>query len=180
VAKPGQSGYYADQTFRIRTLAEHWDGSGWQVVPTPVSGSQSYDPFAATMLGRRLLAVGDQENDVVPQTTLSFSGRRLLQGANLGRGENDFYAVASGPGGPWAAGRVTDRSTDLTSPLIKRLGGGRWNVVAVPSPAGLGGGAGLGGVTIAPDGEAWAVGSFNTSSSANQTLIEHYTPPASG
>jgi hypothetical protein len=46
----------------------------------------------------------------------------------------------------------------------------------VPSPAGPGGGAGLGGVTIAPNAEAWAVGAYNTRSSSNQTLIEHYTP----
>jgi hypothetical protein len=91
-------------------------------------------------------------------------------------GENDFYGVASGPGGPWAAGRITNRSTDLTSPLIEQLSGGQWKVVSAPTPAGPGGNAGLGGVTIAPDGEAWAVGAYNSSTSANQTLIEHYTP----
>jgi len=35
---------------------------------------------------------------------------------------------------------------------------------------------GLGGITAAPDGELWAVGSYVTATSANRTLIEHYVP----
>jgi hypothetical protein len=34
----------------------------------------------------------------------------------------------------------------------------------------------LGGVTVLPGGEAWAVGAFTTSTSANQALIERYVP----
>ena len=138
-----------------------------------MSASESYDPFAATANGHPLVAVGDQRNDVVPQTTLSYSGKHVIPSADVGAGENDFYGVAPGPGGPWAAGRITNRTTDFTSPLIEKLVDGRWKTVPAPSRAGSGGGAGLGGVTTAPDGEAWAVGAYNTSSSSNRTLIDH-------
>ena len=84
--------------------------------------------------------------------------------------------VASSGRAAWAAGRVTDRSTDLQSPLIEQLTRGGWTSVPAPNPAGSGGNAGLGGATVAPDGEAWAVGAYNTSSSSNMTLVEHYTP----
>ena len=102
------------------------------------------------------------------RTTLSNSGKHVIPSADVAAGENDFYGVAPGPGGPWAAGRITDRTTDLTSPLIEKLDHDRWQTVPAPSSAGSGGGAGLGGVTTAPDGEAWTIGAYNTSSSSSE------------
>lgn len=163
--------------FPSLALAMRWTGHRWRVLRTPANPSRSYDPYAATTLGHRLLAVGDQETDVVPQTTLSFSSQRgLIPSQDLGTGENDFYGVAANDRAAWAVGRVTDRSSDAQSPLIEQLTRQGWTSVSAANPSASGGNAGLGGVTVAPDGEAWAVGAYSTSSSSNMTLVEHYTP----
>jgi hypothetical protein len=163
--------------FPSLALAMRWNGRRWRVLRTPVDKSRSYDPYAATTLGHRLLAVGDQETDVTPQTTLSFSSHDdLIPSQDVGAGENDLYGVGSNDAAAWAVGRVTDRSTDAQGPLIEQLSGRGWTSMTVPNPSADGGNAGLGGVTVAPDGEAWAVGADSTSSSSNMTLVEHYTP----
>jgi Phosphoesterase family len=166
--------------FPSLALAEHWDGHSWRIASVPGSRSRSFDPYAAAALGRRLLATGDQEDDVTPQTTLSFTAGRdaagVIPSANAGSGENDFYGVDAADGLAWAAGRSNDPSTDLTSTLIERLGPGGFSPVPSPNPGGDGGSAGLGGVAIAPGGESWAVGAFTTATSANRTLIERYVP----
>jgi hypothetical protein len=167
--------------FPSLALAMRWNGHRWQMLRTPHDAKRSYDPYAATTLGHELLAVGDQETDVVPQTTLSFTGHgELVPSHNATTGENDFYGVAANAATAWAAGRATDRTTDNTSPLIERLTREEWITVPAPTPAGPGGNAGLGGVTVAPDGQAWAVGAYNTSSSSNMTLIESYKPTSGG
>jgi hypothetical protein len=156
-------------------LSEQWNGRTWNVIPSPRS-AETYDPYAAAPLGRNPLVVGDRENDASPQRTVSFDLRGALPIANVGSGENDFYGVGASGNTAWAVGRTTDRTTDLTSPLAERLDHGVWSVVPTPSPGGSGGTGGFGGVTVTPDGQAWAVGAFTTSSSANQALIEHYVP----
>jgi hypothetical protein len=136
----------------------------------------TYDPYAVTAFHQQLLAAGDQENDAAPQSTLSFDSGGVIPTANVGAGENDFYAIdASGPNA-WAVGRTTDRTTDLTSPLAETLHDGRWSVVPTPAPGGSGGTGGLGGVSVRPSGETWAAGAYTTSGSSNQALIERYVP----
>ena len=173
-------GQAQDGAFPSRALVERWDGGRWTVAKGPFDPAQTYDPYAAAALGHRLLAAGDQETDARPQTTLSFTtGRRgsdLIPSANLGAGENDFYAVDAAGGQAFAAGRVTDPLTDLTGTLVETLNGGRWTVMPTPNPGGDGGSGGFGGVSIASDGSAWAVGVFTTATSSNQTLIERYVP----
>jgi hypothetical protein len=165
--------------FPSLALAEHWDGRSWQVSPAPLSSTMTYDPYAATTLGGRLLAARDQENDAAPQTTLSFTGANVIPSANVGTGENDFYAVTASGVDAWAAGRTTDRASDLNGPLVETLRNGTWTTMPTPNPAGSGGTAGLGGISEAPSREVWTVGVYKTSSSANQSLIERYLP-ASG
>jgi hypothetical protein len=173
-------GQRVGDAFPSRALVEHWNGHEWRVAPAESSSSHSSDPYAATVIDGRLLAAGDQENDLTPQTTLSFtsaaSSSAIVPSANVGSGENDFYAVASRGDVALAAGRVTDRATDLQSPLVETLKDGSWSLLPTPNPAGPGGSAGFGGVTIAPSGQAWAVGVYATSSSANRTLIERFVP----
>ena len=157
-------------------LVEHWDGSAWRVAPAPQSPARTYDPYAVTGIGDRFLAAGDQEDDVAPQSTLSFGPGGVIPSADVGTGENDFYGLDAAGGSAWAVGRVTDRSTDLTSPLAETLSHGTWSVVPTPAPGGAGGTGGFGGVTVTDGGQAWAVGAYTTSSSANQSLIERWVP----
>jgi hypothetical protein len=75
----------------------------------------------------------------------------------------------------WAAGWSADSQPNVQNHkvLIEMLSGGKWTVMPTPD---LGVNNGLGGITAAPDGELWAVGSYVTATSANRTLIEHYVP----
>jgi hypothetical protein len=157
-------------------LVERWDGHVWRLAQAPQSSSMTYDPYAVTAFHQQLLAAGDQENDAAPQSTLSFDRGGVIPSANVGAGENDFYGIDASGGNAWAVGRTTDRTTDLTSPLAETLRDGRWSVVPTPAPGGSAGTGGFGGVTVLPSGEAWAVGAFTTSTSANQALIERYVP----
>lgn len=162
--------------FPSLALTEHWNGSQWSVVPSPRSASMTYDPYAVTALGGRMLATGDKETDAAPQTTLSFGPDGVIPSANVGAGENDFYGVDASGGNAWAVGRSTDRTTDLTSPLAESLQNGSWTAVPTSSPGGSGGTGGFGGVTVLPGGAAWAVGAYTTSTSSNRALIERYVP----
>jgi hypothetical protein len=162
--------------FPSLALLERWNGSAWTVATSPQSSWMSYDPYAVTAFGGQLLAAGDKENDATPQTTLSFGPNGVIPSANVGTGENDFYGVDAAGGNAWAVGRTTDRTTDLTSPLAETVQNGAWSVVPTESPGGSGGTGGFGGVTVLPDGQAWAVGAYTTSSSSNRALIERYVP----
>ena len=136
----------------------------------------TYDPYAAATRGGALLAAGDQENDSAPQRTLSFAASGVIPSANVGAGENDFYSLTASGAGAWAAGRITNRTTDHTSPLVETLRAGAWSASPTPNPAGAAGDAGFGRISVASDGEVWAVGSYKTASSANRALIERYVP----
>jgi hypothetical protein len=162
--------------FPSLALAERWNGQAWEVTRAPRASTETYDPYAVTALDGRPLVAGDQETDAAPQTTLSFTGGHVIPSANVGAGENDFYAVSAAGDHAWAAGRITDRATDATSPLVESLHNGAWTVVPAPNPGGSDGGGGFGGVSTLPDNSAWAVGAYNTATSSNQTLIERFVP----
>jgi hypothetical protein len=162
--------------FPSHALVERWNGNEWQVAEAPKSSTESFDPYAATTFAGDLLAAGNRETDARPQNTLSFTGDKVIPSANVGAGENDFYAVAADGQTALAAGRTTDPVTDAASTLIETLKNGARAVVPTPNPGGSGGTAGLGGVAIGSGGQAWAVGVYTTSSSSNRTLIERFVP----
>ena len=87
-----------------------------------------------------------------------------------------LHGVSAAPdGSAWAAGDTcasgcgTPSETDRT--LILRWDGLSWSQTASPSPGST---AFLYGVSAAPDGSAWAIGSTGASSGAGRTLILHW------
>lgn len=160
-------------------LVEHWDGQAWSVVRGPAQ-SETFDPYAAAVAGGQAIVAGSQENDQAPQRTLAFTAALSGSGTvsptpNVGSSENQFYAVTSLGPDAWAAGWSADSQPNVQNhaALVEMLSGGKWTVMPTPDP---GVNNGLGGITAAPDGELWAVGSYVTATSANRTLIEHYVP----
>jgi hypothetical protein len=92
--------------------------------------------------------------------------------------ENDFYGVTSAGEVTYAAGRSTEGGPNAQkhATLVEQYVSGHWTVMPTPNPGGAGGENGFGGISATPGGPVWAVGSFKTSSSSNQTLIERYVP----
>ncbi|HJP77457.1 MAG TPA: alkaline phosphatase family protein [Pseudonocardiaceae bacterium] len=166
--------------FPGKALIERWDGHAWSVIPA--SGTETYDPYAATAMGDRVLVAGDRENDKSPQRTLAITvtGRTATaaEPPTVGTSENDFYGVTSLGGMAWAAGRSTDSDPNVQNhvTLIESLVNGRWTVQPTPNPGGAGGDNGFGGIAAAPNATVWAVGAYRTASSSNETLIERYVP----
>jgi hypothetical protein len=173
-------GQQQDTGFPGRALIERWDGHAWSVIP--VSGTETYDPYAATVLGDRVLVAGDRENDNSPQRSLAITvaGRTATaaEPPTVGTSENDFYGVTSLGGVTWAAGRSTDSDPNVQNhaSLIESFVNGQWTVQPTPNPGGAGGDNGFGGIAAAPNGTVWAVGAYHTANSSNETLIERYVP----
>ena len=87
------------------------------------------------------------------RTPFALRGERSDSQYNVGAGENDCYGLTASAGGAWAAGRITDRTTDHTSPLVETLRNSAWSLSSTPNPGGASGDAGFGGISAAPNGE---------------------------
>src|SRR6476646_1011317 len=127
---------------------------------------------AALLAGLGGLAACGAPAPGVPAQPSATSGQRLQVRPIPGQ----LLGVSAGPGGSaWVAGDTCasgcGTSSEADRTLILRWDGLSWSQTASPSP-GLT--AFLYGVSAAPDGSAWAIGSTGTSSGAGRTLILHW------
>jgi hypothetical protein len=140
----------------FQTLAEHFDGTSWSVIPTPnptsndeftgVAGAASNDVWA--------IASGTTTNpsfiehwngsswSVVPSPTV-----QNLTGVTA-PASNNVWAVGAGSGGA----------------LVEHWDGTSWSIVSSPAFAGV---SGLVGVSADASNDVWAVGSTSTQSGAS-------------
>ena len=156
---------------QILSLAEHWNGTAWKVMPTP-----SPDP------GRNVLsAVGAATiNDAwaVGETgsksfILHWNGAFWTQAPSPSPSSdnNDLSGVAVvSATDAWAVGQYFVGAT-VVNPLVLRWDGQNWTQTAVPAP---GSQSVLEAVTAISASNAWAVGAFTTSGGQQKTLIEHW------
>jgi hypothetical protein len=152
-------GYYVGEQDEIgRTLALHWDGTTWSIVPTP------NPPFMAgqdqAMLSD-VLALGPDDvwavgsvfvEDAAPSMSAlamhwNGTGWTIVPTAELGDSPGQLFAVARVPGFEtfWAVGLSN-------SALIEANRSGSWAQIAAP------GAAGLHDVTALAWDDVWAVG----------------------
>jgi hypothetical protein len=152
----------------VRTLAEHWNGADWSVVPTPDVGANA--GFLAVAAGPHgVWAVG-------------YTGPRSL----IERWDGAAWRVERAPALPdallvdvtvvpgsadvWAVGtRVLPDGESVT--LTERRRGGRWHLVRSPDGPAAGGlpASGLGTVAAVSRRDVWAAGA-----SAAGGLLEHW------
>jgi hypothetical protein len=141
-ALPGGSawaaGYYADSSFHVRTLTEHWDGSSWSVTPTE-------NPGAARDVLFSISAVSDHDVWAVGYRESSLDGRfhtliehwdgqrwHTVPSPNPGTNGNELYAVAAdGPSDAWAVGQQLSSSFPSRA-LIEHWDGRAWRVAPAP------------------------------------------------
>jgi hypothetical protein len=192
--------YYAESPGAESTLAEHWNGTAWEVVPTPnatdvVNGTaknQGNRLNAVTAIsGSNIWAVGahgtigeNSEATFVPLKTLvehwNGTAWQIITSPNVGTTRNELNGlVAFSASNIWAVGSYSNGSLDghHDRPLAAHWNGTAWKTVAVPS---YGTSSRLYGVAKIPGtSKLWAVGEYEkvnatTGAQTSGALIEKW------
>jgi hypothetical protein len=147
--------------YGIDTLAEHWNGSSWSIVPGPqIPGGEwatLYGVEAVSSSNVWALGYAGSESPLMEHwnghawSIVSVPGQGYLSDM-ASTGPNDVWAVGGGD----------------TGPLVEHFNGSQWSVASVPNPAG----GYLDSVTVLSPTNVWAVGSQGLSGS--RTLTMHY------
>jgi hypothetical protein len=164
----------------LKTLALHWDGSVWTIVPSPNQEDSSNVLSAlAGSSSRDMWAVGsyfDPDNQATRSLAEHWNGRRwsIVPTVNVDL-QNVLDAVfAASTTDVWAVGFHDDARNTDGAPLIEHWDGAQWNVVAPPmTPFGVF--SALDSIDGSSPDDIWAVGDgFRRSRSPSQTLTMHW------
>ncbi len=172
-----------------QTLADHWDGSTWTVVPTPNLGAGNNVLTAVTVIGPNdVWAVGYwTPNNIAGKAqplTEHWNGnswsvvpappRTSISAALYGVGSDGWNDV-------WAVG-IAANTQYKGHPYVLRWNGSSWSVATAPTPQVRTGGldlSGLNAVKVLAANDVWAVGdgldyTGTTPSSPDTAFIEHW------
>lgn len=150
-----------------QSLIEHWNGSQWNIIPSP--GAAELDGVAVVSAGD-VWAVGSsliehwngKKWSIVPHPSEGLFALAVVSA-------DDVWAVGS-----------SYRGGDQNSILVEHWDGKRWAVIKSPTPAGAY--QHLWGVTSITADDVWAVGSYDNIDAlghlAQQPLIEHWNGAA--
>jgi len=162
-------------------LIEHWNGSKWKVVPSPVPGSFQQTLYGvAAVNARNIWAVGnfyagDQSQPLAQRWNgLQWSPVATQHVNTASVSLNEFYGVtAQSASNVWAVGGALSKGFHA---LVEHWNGTKW--VALSNPAAPYGNGILSGVSV-HDNTVWAVGQQGRKRSP--ALIERFTscPPQS-
>jgi hypothetical protein len=162
--------YRAVASGPLLSLAEHWNGTAWKVVPTPDPGTSiNFLRAVSAFSASNVWAVGHADDSTL---TLHWNGTAWKQVPSPSPGTgttDDLEGVdAVSATSAWAVGEVLDSTSSTT--LVLRWNGTKWSQVASPAP---GTDSRLDAVTITSASYGWAVGSF-VNGTAGKTLILHW------
>jgi hypothetical protein len=168
-----------------KTLAVHWDGTAWTIVPTPniapEPGTGAVDntlTSVAAIAPDDAWAVGSFEEQglslSVPTTSRPLAlhwngtGWLVVSLPDVGQGELDGVA-ALGPSDVWAVGHtITTAGNDYAlHPLLLHWDGTAWSAVDPP----LDTDGALSAVTAIPGGGLWAIGNRGSGSPARSLVL---------
>jgi hypothetical protein len=161
-----------------RALIEHWNGTCWSVVTSPLDGASSTVLYGVSgVTDDDVRAAGDAQDNVHQARALTEDGENgsfsLDHAVSVGAGENHLYAISSLSNDvAWAVGSVLEVASGNALTLIERGGDSGWTQEASPSPGAANGDSKLGGVAVINGTDVWAVGTFDGPNAA-QTLILH-------
>jgi hypothetical protein len=167
--------YFDNGSLAWRTLAEHWDGSRWTVIPSPSPSTRFNSLQGVAAVGANdVWAVGIQQTSgpTIANKTLvehwDGSAWSTVPSPNAGSGDNYLLAVAAvSSDDVWAVGHHD------THTLAEHWDGSTWSIVSSPSPGGQANT--LDGVTAVSANDVWAAGSeFPGGGNAERTLTEHW------
>jgi hypothetical protein len=153
--------WYDADVGRGKTLTEHWDGSQWNILPSPnAATSLSSSLFAVAIVSATdIWAVGDTNYETV---IIHWDGAQwnLVSSPNVGTYNNVLRGVAAvSATDVWAAGYYSNvGETNMLRTLILHWDGSAWSQVPSPSP----GVAYLYGIAAVSTSDIWAVGRHNS------------------
>ncbi len=172
--------YYNGTAFK--SLIEHWNGGAWTVAATPIL--QGWDPLAgvAAVSTNNVWAVGHLSDPSDPNRAMltliehwdGFSWTVVPSPNGYANSGNLKGITAISSNDIWAVGYADDTPPGIYQTLIEHWNGSNWTVVASPNPGSNNNE--LLGVAALSNGDAWAVGDYDNSTSLNtvQTLIARW------
>jgi hypothetical protein len=156
------------------TLILHWNGTAWAQMPSPSPGAggnflNGVDVVSATSAW----AVGEVSDASFTQKTLilRWNGTKWSQVPSPAPGTDsrlDAVTVTSASYA-WAVGSFSTGTTGKT--LILHWNGTKWVQAVSPNPSGTVTEMDLAGAAATSASNAWAVGTYNTSTSTSQNII---------
>jgi hypothetical protein len=170
-------GFYINAKGVTQTLIEQWNGTQWQVVPSPNAGTGNNSLSGVTAITvNDVWAVGSYVNaSGVTQTLIEqWNGAQwqVVPSPNAGTGNNFLSGVtAISANDVWAVGFYVN-ANGVTQTLIEQSSGAQWQIVPSPSPGTYANS--LNGVIAISANDVWAVGSYADSPNQSKTLIEQW------
>jgi hypothetical protein len=170
-------GYYCCVQGWTRPLVEHWDGTTWQVVPSPASGLKNNEFWdVAAFSAQDVWAVGgvmDDVHGVLHPLIEHWDGTtwQIVPSPDPPNpyGNYDTYlngVAGSGPTDVWAVG------SQWSGTLVEHWDGRRWTMFPAPSPGQVI--SFLYGVAVLSATNAWAVGEYSLSGGGGLALVLHW------
>jgi hypothetical protein len=157
----------------------HWNGTSWAKVPVPRPGTAANDLNAVSAVSASdAWAVGVSYDTHVGKTlTVHWNGSRWTLVPSPSYGGTSMYGsvlygvAATSAADAWAVGYYSKPGPAAEfQTLILHWDGTRWTRVPSPEPPN----SFLSGVTAVSASDAWAVGSYTTTSSAIGDLLLHW------
>jgi hypothetical protein len=172
-------GYTHDNNDIRKALVEHWDGSSWNVVPSPNPSTNHNELYAvAATSSNDVWAVGYSDKNHGNASTLTehWNGStwKVVPSPSPGYDGDALQGVAAiSANNVWAVGY---HSTGIFQgqTLIEHWNGSTWSVVPSPNPD-QGGNNTLQGVTAISTNDVWAIGLYiDINSLVEHTIAEHW------
>lgn len=166
-----------------QTLTEHWNGSNWQIVFSPIapSSSDNYLTGLKVISQNDIWAVGyykDMNQTVSRTLTEHWNGHvwSVVSSPNKGTGNNQLLGVsASSSSDVWAVGNFYNTNSGTYQTLTEHWNGSSWNVIYSPLAPSSSDNY-LSAVRAIASNNVWAVGyAYAISGKPAHTLIEHWT-----
>ena len=172
-------GWYFDNALQAgRTLIEHWDGTNWQIMPSPNPYNQGNDLFAVTVISAGdVWAAGSGSNSgdfYAHSTLIHWNGTAWsVAVAPVSDPEGETLIGISGvtTNDVWAAGTIGYGSTARS--LLAHWNGSAWTQVPAPSAGAYM--SSLAGIQARTATDIWAVGNYalDESGFGYATLVLH-------
>jgi hypothetical protein len=172
-------GFYAPESlFITQTLAEHWDGTQWSVVPIPNGGTGDNQlNSVAVVSSTDVWAVGfynSQPRGPFQALVEHWDGTQwiVVPGPHPGNTYDFLSSVAVVSSTDiWAVGLYNNES-GVEQTLVEHWDGTSWSVVPSPNPGTIGNY--LNSVGVVSSTDVWAVGVYLDDPLIEQTLVEHW------
>ncbi len=160
-------------------LIEHWNGTGWSIVPAPAAALGVLESVSATSASD-VWAVGGGQQSGQSTVALHFDGsswKLVTVPAPPGTSGGLFGVKALSPTDAWAVGESFPNAGGNGKILTDHWNGISWQVVTAPPVGGPGALSSLSSVDAAPGTGVWAVGFWVTSAAGNSVVL-HWTGTA--